>query len=266
MSTRGRQARARTGRGQRRPGGNERRSVRGRRPDVARKHTADAPGRRKALLRRWLALLIVLTVLGLGYLLLFTSLLGVRSVEVTGVKRVSAAEVIELARIPDRHAMLRVDTDGVERRVVSLHEVRAVEVSRSWPSTITIEVTERSPVAYFRAHDGIWLVDAYGVPFHKQSKKPRTLPELELTTVSSSDPTTRAVTAVLTGLPDRLRKRVTEVGAKTPGSVELTLSNGKKVRWGDAGQLERKSKVLAALLTRPGDIYDVSSPELPTVS
>ncbi len=208
----------------------------------------------------------MISVLGVGYVLLFTSLFGVRSVEVTGLNRVSRGVVLELAGVPDRRPMLRVDTDGVEQRVVTLPAVRAVQVSRSWPSKITIEVTERTPVAYVRAHDGIWLVDSYGVPFHQQRKQPKRLPELELSKVSSADPTTRAVMAVLTGVPEKLRKRVTAVGARTPGSVEFTLSNGKTVRWGDAAQLERKSKVLAALLSRPGDIYDVSSPELPTVS
>lgn len=244
----------------------ERRSVRGRRPQDARKRTADAPSRRKALRRRWVALLTVISVLALAYVLLFTSLLGVRSIEVTGLKRTGEREVLRLADIPHRRAMLRVDTDDAEARIVKLPAVRSVEVSRSWPSTIVIEVTERQPIAYFRAYDGIRLVDGYGVPFHKQSREPLKLPELELGKVSSADPATRAVTAVLTGIPQKLLERVSAAGARTPGSVELTLKNGKIVRWGDAQQLDRKSKVLTALLTRPGKTYDVSSPELPTVS
>ena len=48
--------------------------------------------------------------------------------------------------------------------------------------------------------------------------------------------------------------------------MEFTLTSGKIVRWGTADQTERKAKVLAALLTQDGKIYDVAAPELPTIS
>lgn len=261
--TRRRQARPRGRRGQ---ADGSVRTVRGRRSEAARQRTANAPSRRKALRRRWVAVLAVLSVLGLVYVLVFTSLVGVRSVEVTGTHRVAKSEVLRLAGVPDRRAMLRVDTDDVEQRLARLPAVRAVDVSRSWPSTITIEVTERTPIAFFRGQGSVSLVDGEGVPFHQQSKTPAKLPELALDKVSARDPITRAVTAVLVGIPDKLRNRVSAVTARTPGSVEFSLKNGKTVRWGDAQQLDRKSKVLAALLSRPGTTYDVSSPELPTVS
>lgn len=210
-------------------------------------------------------MLAVLTVLGLGYVLLFTSFLGVRSIEISGVGRVDKATVLELARIPDRRAMLRVDTDGAEQRIARLPQVQRVAVSRSWPSTVTIEITERVPVAYFRAYDGIRLVDRSGVPFHRVGKAPKKLPELKVSTAASADPSTRAATTVLSGLPSKLAKRVKQVAAPTPGSVELTLAGGKVVRWGDTEQSDRKARVLAALLPRKGRYYDVSSPELPTV-
>jgi cell division protein FtsQ len=38
------------------------------------------------------------------------------------------------------------------------------------------------------------------------------------------------------------------------------------VKWGNSADSERKAMVLAALLTRPGKTYDVSAPDLPTVS
>jgi cell division protein FtsQ len=37
------------------------------------------------------------------------------------------------------------------------------------------------------------------------------------------------------------------------------------VRWGPDEEAERKASVLVALLTRPGRVYDVTSPDLPTV-
>lgn len=217
------------------------------------------------LLQRLAAVVAVLAVAGLGYALVFTPVVGVRSVEVTGVKRLEKAAVLKLADIADRYPMVRVNTDGAEQRIATLPQVEAVEVSRSWPTTISIEVTERTPLAYFDAQDGLWLVDRFGVPFHRVGHRPARLPELKIATVASDDRTTRAATSVLTGIGSKLRDRVKMISARTPRSVTMTLSGGRVVRWGDDSQIERKSRVLAALLTRPGKYYDVSSPELPTV-
>ncbi|MDV6013471.1 FtsQ-type POTRA domain-containing protein [Haloechinothrix sp. LS1_15] len=224
------------------------------------------PSRGRILLRRAVAVLCVLAVGGVVYLLLFTSLLGVRSVDVSGVHRASQEAVEELAAIPDQRPMLRVDTEEVADRVAGIDEVERAEVGRSWPSTIRIEVIEREEVAYFAAHDGIRLVDEHGVPFHEVGDPPDGLPELRTETVSSEDEVTEAVMEVLATLPGELRESVTTIGADTPGSVEFTLAGGETVHWGDAGQPDRKARVLDAILTQPGDVYDVSSPELPTVS
>lgn len=246
-------------------GGAGTRSVRGRRPDSSRVRTGDAVSRRNALRRRWIALLVVIGVLGGGYLLLFTSFIGVRTVEITGTQRVSKEKVRELAAIPDRRPMLRIDVTGAEHRIAALPQVKWVEVSRSFPSTVTIEITERQAVAYFRAFDGIRLVDDTGVPFQRAGKAPAKLPQIKLDRVSAKDATTRAVLTVLSQLPRSLGQWVRVASADSPGSIELLMANGKLVRWGDSDQLDRKAKVLKALLTREGKVFDVSSPELPTV-
>ncbi|WP_378271680.1 cell division protein FtsQ/DivIB [Amycolatopsis pigmentata] len=225
-----------------------------------------AVARSRGVRRRWIAVLTVLTVAALVYLLYFTSFLGVGSVEVTGASTVPAAEIRAAAAVPDQRPMLLVDTDEIADRVNKLPGVASVDVSRSWPSTIEITVTERTPVAFFGGPGGFHLVDAAGFDYKTLSAKPAGLPELTLARTAADDPVTRSVLAVLTSLPPELRAEITLVRARTPGGVEFTLRNGKVVRWGDAGGPDRKAKVLAVLLTRPGHVYDVASPELPTVS
>jgi cell division protein FtsQ len=219
--------------------------------------------------RRWVALLSVVTIVGLVYVMFFTSFLGVQSVNVIGAKSVPADQVRVVAAIPGQKPMLRVNTDEVRDRVAEMPGVATVEVSRSWPSTITITITERTAIAYFDsgpAGDGFHLVDGGGVVFKTVKEKPAGLPQLKLPKVSVDDPVTLAVTSVLGVIPPQLFKQVTTATAQTPGSVEFTLVNGKIVRWGDAKSPDRKAKVLAALLTQPGKTYDVSAPELPTIS
>ncbi|MCU1680470.1 MAG: cell division protein FtsQ [Amycolatopsis sp.] len=245
------------------------RARRGRRTETERKQTGKRPERRKELRRRWVALLCVLTVVGGVYVLYFTSTLGVHTVDVVGAKNVTADQIRAVAGVPAQEPMLRVDTDQIRDRVAAMPGIATVDVSRSLPSTVQISVTERIAIAFFDSGpggDGYHLVDGGGVVFKTIKDKPSGLPELKLPKVSVDDPVTRAVTAVLGIVPPQLLKQVTTATAKTPGSVEFTLTNGKTVRWGNAEQTDRKAKVLAALLTQDGKVYDVSAPELPTIS
>ncbi|WAL63660.1 FtsQ-type POTRA domain-containing protein [Amycolatopsis cynarae] len=237
-----------------------------RRPPQPARPKTRAALRRRALRRRWVALLTVVTVLALAYVVCFTSLFGVRTVEVSGAAAVPVDQIRAAAQVPDRAPMLLLNTGEIAGRVAQLPGVASVEVSRSWPSTVLITVTERDPVAFFAAADGVHLVDGTGLDYKTVKNRPDKLPELSLARVAPDDPVTRSVTAVLRSLPPELKTQVATVRAKTPGGVEFTLANGKVVRWGSAEDPDRKAKVLAVLLTREGKTYDVASPELPTIS
>ena len=87
-----------------------------------------------------------------------------------------------------------------------------------------------------------------------------------LATPSSEDPATRAVVGVVNELPEKLRPEVVKVSATSGADVKVTLTGDRIVKWGSADDTPRKGAVLLVLLTRPGMMYDVSSPDLATVS
>jgi cell division protein FtsQ len=224
------------------------------------------PSRRRILLRRWTVLLSVLALLALGYGVTFTPLLGVRDVEVAGNATVTADEVRAAAAITPGTPMLRLDLRGIHDRVAELPRVASVQVDRSWPATVSVEIVERSPIGVLRAEDGVHLVDRTGTDYATVRDAPPGVPVIELPRADPRDRLTTAVVGVLAALPDPMRGQVLSVSAGSPGSVRLGLIGGREVRWGGVESSERKAAVLAALLTRPGRVYDVSSPELPTVS
>jgi cell division protein FtsQ len=95
------------------------------------------------------------------------------------------------------------------------------------------------------------------------------LPRLT-TAPRSGDPATLAAVAVLVALPDALRAQVDTAGVTiaspgAPGQVTLRLAGDKEVRWGVPERAEEKVAALTALLTQPGQVYDVTSPDLPTI-
>ncbi|TDP97219.1 cell division protein FtsQ/DivIB [Labedaea rhizosphaerae] len=233
---------------------------------VAAQRGGARPPRRRVLARRWVVVLVMLVVTALVYLLLFTPVLGVRSVEVSGNKLVATKDIVAAAAIPDGTPMFRVDTDAARDRVARLPRVASVDVSRSWPATVRITITERIPVALVKAADGYHEIDGTGVDFAVIPKAVAGIPALVVAHAAPDDAPTVAAVAVLTHIPKQLLKRIKTITPHTPGDVQLALKDGKTVKWGNADQSERKAAVLAALLTRPGKVYNVAAPDAPAVS
>jgi cell division protein FtsQ len=222
--------------------------------------------RRRVLIRRSVAVSVLVGLVAVVAAVLWTPLLGVRTVQVSGAQELTAAQVISAAQVPTGTPMVRLDVSAIKYRVHQLPRVGRVDVVREWPSTIRIDITERDPVGYVVEADGNHLVDRTGLDYATIVAKPPGLPRIVLTKITPSDQRTVAVVAVLGALPTQLRSLVLTVGAKTPGSVTLGLTGGRTIRWGSMDDSARKAQVLAALMTRPGKVYDVSSPDLPTVS
>jgi cell division protein FtsQ len=222
--------------------------------------------------RRMAALLAALVLLvGLGFaarvLLYDAGLFDVEQVQVTGNVTVPEADVVEVAAVPLGGPLAAVDTAAVATRVVQLPPVESVRVGRSWPHTVTVEITERVPVATVPTSRGPMLIDRAGVVY--QGTPPHELPRLT-TAPRTGDPATVAAVAVLAALPDTLRSQVQSAGATVaapgaPGQVTLHMAGGEEVRWGAPERAAEKVTALTALLTQPGRVYDVTSPDLPTI-
>jgi cell division protein FtsQ len=241
------------------------------RPDARRPHVAAAPAatakahRRRGLRRLAVVAAAVLALLGFGYLLLVSPVLGASSVEVTGTALTTPDGVRAAAAIPPGHPLLRLDTDAVAERVRALPPVLTVSVQRSWPTGVVITVTERTPLAFVTATGGAGLVDSTGSVFATVPVPPPGLPKLDATEPEA----TGAAAAVLAVLAEPHRHglwaELVEIRAEHPADLQLVMRGNRTVRWGSVEASARKADVLAALLTQPGNVYDVASPELPTI-
>ena len=219
--------------------------------------------------RRLVAAVVVATCLlaGAGVALLFFSgLANVERAVVTGTTTVSVDAVLAAAAVPVGKPLAAVDTDAIAARVAAVPGVASADVGRDWPHTLEIAVTERVAAAVGQGPRGPVLVDPTGVPFLPAPPN-IALPRLVNGTVGPDDPATRAGLAVLAALPQPLRDQVLTVGVVTGGSEQVTLglTEDRLVRWGSLDRAEQKAAVLGPLLTEPGQVYDVTSPELPTV-
>ncbi|ODR11339.1 cell division protein FtsQ [Mycolicibacillus koreensis] len=211
----------------------------------------------------WGVLAVAVTV-GLGLVLYFTPVMSVRTLDVVGLAAVTDAEVLDAAQVAPGTPLLQVDTDAVADRVATIRRVASARVQRQYPSTLRITIVERVPVAVRDFPDGPHLYDRDGVDF-ATGPPPPSLPYLDVATPGPTDPATTAALDVLTALRPEVVAQVGQIAAPSVASITLTLVDGRTVIWGTSDRTQKKADTLAALLTQPGEVYDVSSPDLPTV-
>jgi cell division protein FtsQ len=211
----------------------------------------------------WSALVSVVVV-GLGLLLYFTPIMSARNVVVVGVGAVTQDEVVAAANVQPGMPLLQVDTDAVAERVAAIRRVASARVQRQYPSTLRVTVVERVPVVVKDYPDGPHQFDRDGVDF-ATAPPPAGVPYLDADNPGPSDAPTKAALQVMTALRPEVAGQVGRIAAPSVAAITLTLTDGRVVVWGTTDRTEEKALKLGALLTQPGQTYDVSSPDLPTV-
>ena len=200
---------------------------------------------------------------GVAWALLGSSFLVVRSVVVTG-PAASRADVLAAAGVRTGTPLIRVDTSAVTRRVERIRQVQSAQVTLSWPDTVLISITPRSPVFFVPAMHGYQVADSYGVVLHRTTVRPARLIALTqpggITQPMRRDPAVLAAGAVVRTLPAWLRALVTSVRADGPADVALVLQGRIEVRWGSPGHAAAKASETAILLRTGARYYNVSDP------
>jgi cell division protein FtsQ len=211
----------------------------------------------------WTALISVIVV-GLGLLLYFTPVMSARNIVVVGLGALTQDEVTNAVAVEPGTPLLQIDTDTVAERVAAIRRVASVRVQREYPSTLRVTVVERVPVVVKDYPDGPHLFDRDGVDF-AIAPPPPGVPYLDTQNPGPNDPPTKAALEVMTSLRPEVAAQVARVDAPSVAAITLQLTDGRQVVWGTTDRTEEKALTLGALLTQPGQTYDVSSPDLPTV-
>jgi cell division protein FtsQ len=212
----------------------------------------------------WAAGVLVLALL--VWLVAFSSVLGVRTVTVVGARTMSAEQVRAAAGIRSGAPLARLDLGAIRSRLSAVAPIRTVTVSRSYPASVTIRITERVAIGY-RPVDGsvsggqALLVDQDNVAFRTVASAPARLPRL---VVPAEGAPAAAVATVAGALPAKILRSLKSISAPSEESVTLTLRDGRTVLWGGTDRSADKARLLTALLGRPGRYFDLSDPSAVT--
>ena len=207
----------------------------------------------------------------LVWAVVFSPLLALRSGDVTVTGSDGTVQAADVQRIVAAHegvSLVRLDPAAVGREVAdSLVRVRTARVTRSWPHGVRVDLTMRRPIAVHEVEQGYEVLDSEAVVLETVPAPPSGL--VMIAGQDGAEPDARAVSAV-TGVVGSLDAdtlaRVDRGSAGSTGQVTLVLSDGARVRWGDASESALKARVLKVLLSQRASVYDVSSPHAPTTS
>lgn len=198
----------------------------------------------------------------LGWLVFYSDALAVNTIEVQGAHALSVATVKDVLAIPDGTPLARVDLSAAEAALENITQIESAIVTRDWPSTLVVEITERTAVAAVELDGTTWLVDRFGIRFAQVSVVPEGVVSLQVTAAGREEQATAAAIEVLQALDPGIRGVLIQITASSPTSIELELTDHRTVLWGGPENSVRKSQILTGLLAGGvlGTVYDVSSP------
>ena len=209
--------------------------------------------------RRLIILISTVTLAVATYVLGYSSLFTVSSVEIIGSK--SAIN----SGVSIGQKLARVEPRAVAAKFERLDWVESADVSRNWINgKVTIQLIQRTPIAIFNNR----VIDSTGKSFQLRSEPSRPLIQIQAGDLQA------AVSAVefFTSLPEDLKSTLTVVKVRSTGAFVLEVNNSGKnleIRWGTNTDNELKLKVYKALLALPENSaikrVDVSAPHAPIV-
>jgi cell division protein FtsQ len=209
----------------------------------------------------WSILSIVVVSILAGFILSLP-VWRIRSVQVLGNNFLPEAKIINTAKIPRGENIFLVDLDEVKDRFSDVIQIKGIKVKRKLPDKIIIDVKERIPFAIVVIGGTTSLVDEDGYMIARQSlassmykvditKYPviRGIFKKNLENGVRLNPGDRAfVKAALEMLSKFIDLGTIQIEAGNREDIIIYIEDILKVKIGDARDIERKIKIVNALL------------------
>lgn len=203
-------------------------------------------------LRRLVDVGLVLVVLLAFFAALWTPLLDVDEVSISGADRSGPTVVADRSGIRRGDRLVSVDLGAAGEAIAALPWVRQVRLHRGIGGAVTIDVVERTPVATVSQGSESSLVDAEGRVLGPASAVPAGTVTIVLDGVRSVPPAggylpedTAGALALAALAEGTVPGRLTSV---RPEELTAQLADGGEVRFGDATELAAKVRSLRTVL------------------
>ncbi|MDA2966229.1 MAG: FtsQ-type POTRA domain-containing protein [Actinomycetota bacterium] len=224
-------------------------------------------GRRRL---RWFTIVGTVVAAVVVILLLLTSpILSVRQVDVEGVVYADPQQIAAIVDSINGEPILTVDLGVAETKLLAIPWVRLARVSMHLPSRVSIEVVERTPVAFFRAVDGFnRVIDRDGRVLDVIEGDPTDYIRIigtgpNLSAGQMTEQPLLGAAELINALPSDLRIRLLSLTVSPEGEVSLSLTNDVEVIFGRPDDFQVKLVAVVNEIKRQGTnryaVIDVSS-------
>lgn len=224
---------------------------------------------------RWLKIAGVLVALGVASAVVLASpLFAIRTFTVEGNVYTSSRTVEKVRRILKGTSVFTADTSRARSVLLSDPWVADVRISTHFPSSVVVEISERTPVVWYVGADNkARMVDARGHVIDVLTGFPTKYLQVKGTGPSVdpgsiADDAYRAAAQLVLALPDELRPKVTALDLSPAGELSMVLKGDTLVRFGRPTDLQNKLVAVVVLLRRQDPatiaVVDVSAGD-PTV-
>ena len=237
---------------------------------------------RRYLVRIFIGIGIIVALIG-GWAALYNSpAFTIQNVEVEGVEHLTADEMSQLANVPTDTTLLRVDTETIRNRLKQTAWVEDATVTRKFPDTIKITVTEREIKAIVEipnrsgsatkkwaiAKDHIWLMPipepgseaakTTSEKIYEDAKAALHITDVPYGTVAEigqpcQDSNVNNALDIIAGMTTDLANHVETVSAAGPAETTLLLDSGVEIAFGKAENIRDKERVILQILEENPD-------------
>lgn len=218
--------------------------------------------RRKQQLQMGLIFVIIAGLLA-SFIWLFSSdLFKIKKVKITGTKHLNDSQIEKAAAVSPKTSLIRVPVKEIEGRLLKNPWIKSVEISRSFPNTLIIEISERKAIALVPVSDGLAAVDCDGLVLEKRPDIDRVnlplIKDLKVNKVKigkriQSSAFSNAISC-LGHLEDQLRSSLSIISASSVDKLSLYTKEGIEILYGKAENVEKKNYILKKLLSKDSGI------------
>ena len=165
----------------------------------------------------------------------------VKRVEIKGLNHMQRLPVYAAALDQDSMAMPLVDLDATRARMLQFGWVKEARISRRWPDTLVVDITERRPSAIWQHNRKLALIDDEGVVL--EEVRLDAMPDLPLVIGPNANRQTASLSALLEAAPQLkpMLESATWIGGRR---WDLGFQTGETVALPEGEEAAKKALVL----------------------
>lgn len=217
---------------------------------------------------------VVLSVLILSSLVFVTTispLFNAKIINIEGESHLKEAKVLSLAKVDAGTNILWLSGGAVADRLLDEPWIASVETQKRYPSTLTITITERQPIAQMGSGHDWTLIAEDGIAV-QNSKQVADLPEIQgapAPPVGSREERAKTAVSAIAALTEATRAAVERVIIEEDGTLRMILRDGGRVEYGEAEQFDAKAEAIEGVVSWAADngakikTLDVTAPSAP---